>query len=102
MAKKIGSVHLLIAASGMAMMSAAPAFAGQCAPSFKEMTKVLEQKYREHAIAEATAGNGALHIFWSQAGTYTVVITMPRGSSCIIAAGEDWEFIKLPPPGEGV
>ena len=94
------SAWLLIAASNIVMMSAAPAFARQCAPSFAEITALLGKKYHEHAIIEATAGNNALHIFWSEAGTYTVVITMPKGFSCIVAAGEDWEFIKLPELGE--
>jgi hypothetical protein len=36
-------------------------------------------------------------VFASDAGdTWTVVMTSPKGSSCIVADGDDWHVLPLP------
>jgi len=46
--------------------------------------------------------NAVVEIFASaDTGTWTILVTLPNGMSCLIAAGESWERIaeQLPPPG---
>lgn len=42
--------------------------------------------------------NRFLEIYVSPAGTWTMVITTPDGSSCVVAFGTDW-FLAAPKPG---
>lgn len=84
----------------IALAAAGPAAAAPCVSNFKEMTRLLAQRYGEQAIAEATSGRHALHVFWSSAGTYSVVVTTPHGFACIVAAGQDWEFLKPSPDAD--
>jgi hypothetical protein len=37
-----------------------------------------------------------LEIFVSDSGTWTVVVTDPKGVSCVLAAGQSWEEIPSP------
>ena len=45
------------------------------------------------AIGLANNG-GVIEVLSSQTGTsWTIIITMPNGTSCMIAAGENWEKV---------
>ncbi len=59
-----------------------------------EIVKMLTEKYREQprAIAIASQTN-LLEVYSSTSGSWTILVTKPRGSSCIIAAGQSWEDI---------
>ncbi len=35
-------------------------------------------------------GRGVLEIFASEGGSWTLLLTLPNGASCILAAGEAW------------
>jgi len=37
------------------------------------------------------ADRGLMEVYVSPAGTWTIVMTTPRGVACIIAAGDTWE-----------
>ena len=76
-------------------------------PMCTERTKVLSQLsnlYSEASVAMGVANNGGvLEILSSRAGkSWTIILTMPRGVTCMIAAGENWEALpamtKLDPP----
>ena len=43
-----------------------------------------------------TASGGIIEVFASQEGTWTIVITQPNGTSCLIAVGLDWENLPKP------
>jgi hypothetical protein len=36
-----------------------------------------------------------LEVFVSDTGTWTVVVTDPKGVSCVLAAGQSWEEIPV-------
>jgi hypothetical protein len=58
----------------------------------------LAQRYQETVQAIGLANDGALlEIFASDRGTWTAVMTDPRGRSCMIAAGEAYEQISRDP-----
>jgi hypothetical protein len=76
-------------------------------PMCTERNQVLNQlsnQYSEAPVAMGVANNGGvLEILSSRAGkSWTIILTMPSGVTCMIAAGENWEALptmtKLDPP----
>lgn len=58
---------------------------GQLASKFKEAPVAIGLANNGGLIEVLTAGDGA---------TWTIIITMPNGVSCLVAAGEDWQNQK--------
>ena len=62
-----------------------------CAPSADVINK-LSKQYDEKPVAMGLQSSGnLLQVFVSKKGTWTVVSETPRGMSCIIAVGTNWE-----------
>lgn len=61
---------------------------------------LLSQKYKEHPVAVGVANNGGLvEVLTSADGeTWSIIITSPKGMSCLVAAGEGWRMFKDPIP----
>ncbi len=52
----------------------------------------LSKGYGEHPAAMGLASNGSvLEVLRSAKGSWTIIITRPDGTSCVVAAGESWE-----------
>jgi hypothetical protein len=53
---------------------------------------LLADKYEETQVAiGVTNGGGLVEVFAAPDGnTWTIVVTTPRGMSCMVAAGEGW------------
>ena len=53
----------------------------------------LSQRYHEAPVGVGLAGNGGLiELLTAGTGsTWTLIITMPNGPTCLLAAGQDWE-----------
>jgi hypothetical protein len=62
-----------------------------------DVVKYLSNKFKEKPISMGLANNGGIvEIFSNQTGaSWTIIITMPNGISCILSAGENWEKIHL-------
>lgn len=81
------------------IFAASTASAEQCAPR-PDIVARLSGKY-----AEAQAGYGivggtkALELWVSEDGTFTILLTLPNGLSCFVAAGENWNAVE-PVTGE--
>ncbi|WP_412550272.1 hypothetical protein [Shimia sp. MIT910701] len=64
----------------------------------------LAQKYGETRQALGLGGQGAMmEIFASEAsGSWTITITTPNGSTCLMATGQNYEAFSepLPPAGD--
>lgn len=77
------------------------AFAGaNCAARSVVMTE-LSSKYRETRHAMGMAAKAAvMEIFASpDTGTWTMTVTTPDGTTCLIASGDHFEVLAdLPPP----
>lgn len=56
----------------------------------------LSNKYQEAPVAVGLATNGGVvEVLSTQDGaTWTIIVTMPNGKSCLIAAGQDWESVE--------
>ena len=75
-----------------------PAAAQQQAACAKrgDVLKHLSAKYTEAPVAIGLANNGGVvEVLSSKKGnSWTIIITMPNGSTCMVAAGENWEKIR--------
>ena len=90
--------------AGMAMMSAASVTPADAASNLctkrAAMVDALARKYHEERRGIGIASRaGVMEFYVSQTGTWTVLMTMPNGVSCILAAGRDWEEIAATPAG---
>jgi hypothetical protein len=89
----IAAVVVLAAASAMPMAaSAAPA---NCGPR-PDLLKQLANKYSEAPVAIGLSNTGALvEVLTSDSGdTWTILVSKPDGTSCLVAAGEEWQALK--------
>ena len=61
--------------------------------SHAELTKQLGSAYSEAQVAVGLASNGGVvEVFSTDDGSsWTIVMTMPTGMSCVVASGEAWE-----------
>ena len=75
-------------------ISAASAQQPACAKR-SDVLSHLAKKYSETQIAIGLANNGGvLEVFSSPNGkSWTIILTMPNGTACMIAAGENWETL---------
>lgn len=73
---------------------AVPAVA-QTSPACGPRKTVIEQLGREYAevpVNQGVTAEGALiELLASPSGSWTMLITLPSGRSCLAAAGESWE-----------
>lgn len=55
----------------------------------------LSARYSEKPVAMGVAANGGLiEVLTSIEGTtFTIIVTMPEGETCMVAAGESWESL---------
>jgi hypothetical protein len=89
--------------AGLSSATAAAAQQPACTAR-SDVVSQLSSRYSERPVAMGLANNGGvIEIFSSQAGqSWTIVLTMPSGLSCLIAAGENWEslpaLVKAGPP----
>ncbi|MHA1566784.1 MAG: hypothetical protein ACTSX7_15845 [Alphaproteobacteria bacterium] len=101
-AKKFAGVSIAL----MALALTAPfisntAQAQRMCGDHTEILEALEQKHKEtvHAIGIAQGG-GLLEILVSPAGGWTILVTYPQRSTCVVAAGQDWSsrLLKIGKP----
>lgn len=53
----------------------------------------LETRYGERRTGAGLASNGVVEVFSSdETGTWTIIVTLPTGRACLVAAGESWEM----------
>ena len=58
---------------------------------------MLGEKYHEVPVAIGVANNGGLiEVLTAKDGvTFSILITSPKGMSCLVAAGEGWRDMKV-------
>jgi len=63
----------------------------------------LKTKYQETRQAVGLiADSGAAELYVSEKGTWTMLMTLASGKSCIIAAGHDWNASPTLAQGTGI
>ncbi len=88
----IRTLIALTVAAFLVGFAAAPSLAqGACAPR-TDLARALSRQHAEAPVALGLASNGNLmEVFASNLGeTWTLVMSMPNGLSCVVAAGEGW------------
>lgn len=56
-----------------------------------KITKTLKKEYAELPISAGLDNAGRMiEVFASEKGSWTILITMPTGVSCLMATGESW------------
>lgn len=80
---------IAVSSSPLPLSAAEPA---SCAARERVLSH-LQQTYREEPASMGLANNGGvIEVLRSQdRASFTIIITMPNGMSCMIAAGESWE-----------
>lgn len=92
---RIAAALLLIA------MSAAAAQAQSVCGDRAKIIKVLAGKYKETPAAFGIAGSRNLvELFTSPSGSWTMLMTEPKGVTCILATGQGWEELPVTPPSK--
>lgn len=57
-----------------------------------EIVNALQTGHQEQKTAAGLSGNGGLvELFTGDAGTWTLLLTLPGGPTCLLGAGEAWE-----------
>ena len=71
-----------------------PVVAQQVCGERDKFTNKLENTYAEHPIAMGLTEKGAvLEVFASRHGSWTFLITLPSGLTCVVASGQSWETL---------
>ena len=74
--------------------AASPAMAQTVCSTRAEFIDRFAHRYAENPVAMGLASNGGVvEVLASEKGTWTLLVTMPNGVSCVIAAGESWEAL---------
>lgn len=87
--------RLILALSLLGLLAAGPALGvddSDC-PEREHVLNYLSEQYHEDPIAMGVANNGDLiEVLSARNGeTWTILVTTPRGRSCLVAAGHDWQ-----------
>ena len=84
----------------------APAIASAQFAMCGERTKIIDQlktKYNETRQAVGLiSNNGAAELYVSEKGTWTMLVTIDGGRSCILAAGHSWDMAPALVQGTGI
>jgi hypothetical protein len=66
----------------------------QCGPR-DQIVKALGESFKEAPVGMGVTEPGQLiELFASSSGSWTMVATAPNGTSCLIAAGENWDMVR--------
>ena len=77
--------------AGAQFSVAAPAHAQAACGAREAVIERLSARYGEQRLgAGFQNGRGVLELFAAKSGSWTLLLTLPNGSSCIVAAGEAW------------
>jgi hypothetical protein len=57
-----------------------------------EIVNALQSGHQEKRMAGGLSGSGGLvELFTGDSGTWTLLLTLPGGPTCLLGAGEAWE-----------
>ncbi|MBT3791542.1 MAG: hypothetical protein HN658_03580 [Rhodospirillales bacterium] len=70
-----------------------PKAANSACDARNKVLSQLSHKFKESPVAMGLASNGGvMELLRSHEGsTWTMILTMPNGTACLIAGGENWE-----------
>ncbi len=96
------STRPLVAAAALAAFLLSATAQAEQAPVCDDratMMSNLSKEYSEAVRGRGTTNNGWLYeITRSKTGTWTAMVTLPNGMTCLMAAGKWWEDLPAPAP----
>ena len=85
-----------IATALIAAFLASPTMAQSVCGDRGDFLRHLSRNYAEAPVAMGLVSNGTLlEVLVSKNGSWTVIVTRPDGTSCMLAAGETWEELPM-------
>ena len=86
-------MRIAAAAAAMLAISSQPVSAQHVCATRTDIVKSLQQEYQEAPSAMGMSDNGAvIEVLSARDGkTWTILMTTPDGTSCVVATGEMWE-----------
>ena len=88
----------------LAIAVGAPVLAqqGNCAPREIVVQRLAEGYGETRRSIGLGANNAVVEVFASETGSWTITVTFPNGSTCLVASGQAFETLAetLPPTGE--
>jgi hypothetical protein len=93
----MNATAMRIAIVGLAALALPlPAMANQTPCSKRaDVLAQLGGKYQEAPVSVGIANNGGLIevLTTTNGSTWTIILSLPNGMSCLLAAGEDWQNV---------
>lgn len=87
------------------ILAAHAAHAAPCAPRDQVVARLATGFDEVRRGAGLTAGPDGraqvLEVFASAAGSWTLVVTLPDGMTCLVASGQNWETLDGDLPAKG-
>lgn len=98
---RVAGVGLLALALWLAALSGAPAAAQAplvCGKRAIVLDRLAGAPHHEAPVALGLASNGGvIELLVSEGGaSWTLILSLPDGTSCLIAAGEGWQSLPVP------
>jgi hypothetical protein len=92
---------LIACALGLTVASGAGAQSMDACGDWKQITEHLEKEYGEVIVGLGLDNSGRmiLEVYASPSGTWTVLVTVAGGPSCIRATGQGWQSAAPQKPG---
>ena len=67
----------------------------QCGPR-QALMDSLRKEYDERPVSRGVTSTGALLEVWaSGGGTWSILVTVPGGPTCLVSSGEGWRAIPV-------
>ena len=81
----------------LGVMLAGPASAQPLCTERTALLKELNGKYQEQrtGLGIAAGNHGAMEFYVSEKGTWTILMTLTNGNTCIVAAGHSWQRVPV-------
>lgn len=94
---------MILMAAVLLLAGAQPTQAQMVCGERVDIVKALQDGHAEQRSAAGLSGNGGLvELFTGNNGTWTLLLTMPGGPTCLLGSGEEWEgFDPKKLPGKG-
>ena len=95
------AIFSLLLLAGVAIVSAPAHAQSSCGPR-EAVLELLHANYAESTVAIGLASSGGvIEVLAAEDGrTWTILLTMPDGNSCVVATGEAWLDVILDAKGQ--
>ncbi|MEM7695151.1 MAG: hypothetical protein AAF318_11930 [Pseudomonadota bacterium] len=101
MRKMIVLASAIATAAALQFVTADTAEARAVCKHRSEIVKILGAKFKETQRSFGLQNDRrVLELYASPTGSWTAILTLPSGRSCVVASGEAWTTLPIVPIGE--